>query len=245
MLTALLLGGSGDFETVLLSNGDKVFKEVVTDKATQKKLFSELKPVRKSLEERHSKIEEALQEMSKLSLEFADQSSAMKTQSALIIKEYKAGQEDMIKAWMIVSKNLPDSVWNLFSEAYQGLYDETETPAFDETLSDNFQVMDELIDQYIRDEQRKSRANASRDIFKANIEKTLDQLMNRPPSSSEVYLVKESDKISLQKPYYPVNSSLTQTLNASIDFYAKTKSMCIKSEWDGLAPAYKGKAKGK
>ena len=245
LLTLLFLGGSGDFEYILLSDSDKTFKEVVTDKNLQKRLFAQLKPIRKTIATHKSNIETSIKEVTKMSLEYADQTEAMKLEFDKIMKEFKAAEYKIIEARLVVAKTLPDSTWDDLMEVTEGNFDTRDIPDLETTLMDNFMAMEKAIDENIKDEQRRKRIYTVLEEFKTDLNGTMELLLRESPSSAEIFRDRKADKIALEKAYYSLNSSLTKSLESSGMLYSKARSMALKSEWDPMVSAYKSKAKDK
>ncbi len=244
-LTILLLGGNGDFEYLLLQDGDKIFKEVITDKDLQKKVINTLKPIRKSIQGHKSNIEGSFKAIEKMSVEYADQSEAMRKEFDLIMKELKAGEYDIIKGRLELAKILPDSVWDDLEVAVEGSFDDTKVQDIETTIQFNIDAMVEAINENIEDDARRKRVMADLEQFQTDLGLVTEELLRASPSSNPVFRDQAADKIALEKMYYSLNNSLTKALESGGQFYAKARSMSMKSEWDKMVPAYKSKAKGK
>ena len=245
LLTILFLGGNGDFEYLLMSDGDKIMKEVIEDKDLQKKVFSELKPIRKSVAGHKVNVENSMKEISKMSMEYADQTDKMKAEFDKVMKEFKAAEYDIINARLAIAKLLPDTVWDDLMERTEGNFDERDIPDIETTVFDNIQRMEAAIEENIKDESRRTRIYTVLEQFKSDLQETMEQLLRASPSSNLVFREQSSDKIALEKAYYPLNSSLTNTFQSYSELYSKGRSMAMKSEWDVLITSYKAKAKSK
>lgn len=246
LLTIIFLGGgSGDFEYLLLSDGDKIIKEVVVDKDLQKKVLDDLKPLRKSVDARKSNVEKSLKLIDKLSMEYEDKLPEIKAESKKIMDEIKAAEKDIAEGRVKIASQLDDETWEALLEAVDASVDEVDVPDIESAIFSNLDQLEIAVNDNINDEARRTRIFGVLEEFRSTLTETLKYLNEASPSANQAFRDKSSSQLDLEKSYYPLNASLTKTLDQAANMYDKARNMAMKSEWDTMVADYKGKAKSK
>jgi hypothetical protein len=246
LLSVLLFGGSNaEFEYLLLANGDKILKEVVVDKKDQKALLNTLKPMRKRVMEYKTSIVESLKNVNSLSIDFEDKTGDIKIEFESVMKDFKAAESEISDARITIAGIMSEEDWELLKQRIREEVEYREIPDIEASIQANLDAMEKIVEETISDEDRKKRIMEAIEQFRASLNVTIEQLIIMSPSSHEVFRDQKAGKLDLEKAYYPLNKSLTDTFNDAVFLYSKARAMSIQTEWTALIAAYKSKAKKK